>query len=47
MAQLLIATDEPGEIVDAAGIRLQGDAKHLIGVLLPNQHPVLAKWDHI
>lgn len=46
IAQLLIGTDEPDEIVDAAGIRLRGDAKQLVHVLMPNEHPTLAAWDN-
>ena len=45
IAQLLIGTDDPHEIADAAGTRLRGRAKQLIDVLLPNQHPILAEWD--
>jgi hypothetical protein len=45
VAQLLIGTDEPDEIVAAAGMRLSGDARHLIRVLFPNQHPTLSAWD--
>lgn len=46
VAQLLIGTDEPREIVATHGIRLTGDAARLIDVLFPNQHPVLGTWDH-
>jgi len=46
IAQLLIGADEPREIVEAGGIRLRGDAGRLIDVLLPNQRPALAAWDH-
>lgn len=46
IAQLLIGTDEPREIADAGRIRLSGQAGQLIDVLLPNQHPALAAWDH-
>ena len=45
IVQLLIGTDEPGEVVDAAGIRLTGDAKKLVEVLFPNRCPCLRPWD--
>lgn len=45
IAQLLIGTDEPGEIVEAGKIRLTGDAKQLVEVLFPNQHPMLGTID--
>jgi hypothetical protein len=45
IAQLLIGTDEPDEVVEAGGIRLTGDARKLIQVLFPNQHPQLGVWD--
>jgi hypothetical protein len=45
IAQLLIGTDEPGEIIDAAGMRLTGDARGLVGVLFPNRQPALRPWD--
>ncbi len=45
IAQLLIGTDEPGEVIESAGIRLSGDAKALAPILFPNQHPQLAAWD--
>lgn len=46
IAQLLIGTDDPLEIADAAGLKLTGDAKALLPVLFPAQHPMLAEWDH-
>jgi hypothetical protein len=46
IAQLLIGTDEPGETVANAGIRLTGDAAALAPVLFPAQHPTLGSWDH-
>ncbi len=45
VAQLIMGTDEPEEVVEAGRIRLAGDARDLIGVLFPNQHPTLALWD--
>ncbi len=45
IAQLIIGSDEPGEIVEAAGIRVTGDARTLIEVLFPNQHPRLCALD--
>lgn len=45
IAQLLLGTDEPMEIVTANRTRLTGDAKELLGVLMPNQHPMLGAWD--
>ncbi len=45
VAQLLMGTDDPMEIVAASGMRLAGDARKLIGVLFPNQYPMLSGWD--
>ena len=45
IAQLLIGTDEPEEVIDAGRTRLSGDARKLAPVLFPNQHPNLAAWD--
>ena len=45
VTRLLLGSDEPGEIVEAAGIRLAGDARKLLPVLFPNQHPMLSPWD--
>lgn len=45
IAQLIIGTDNPGEIIDSARTRLAGDAAALIEVLFPAQHPVLGAWD--
>ena len=45
IAQLLIGTDEPDEIVAAAGMRLRGDARQLARVLFPRQHPMLCQCD--
>jgi hypothetical protein len=41
VAQLLIGTDGPQEIVEAAGMRLSGDARALVGALFCAQHPTL------
>jgi hypothetical protein len=46
IAQLLLGTDEPGEILESAGMQVTGDAGQLAGVLFPAQHPVLSQWDH-
>jgi len=46
IAQLLIGTDEPAETIASHALRLSGDAKELVGVLFPNQHPMLGAWDH-
>ena len=45
IAQLLIGTDEPGEIIEAGRIRLTGDARKLIEVLFGHQHPMLSAPD--
>ena len=45
IVQLLIGTDEPGETIESAGIRLTGDAKMLAQVLFPNRRPGLRPWD--
>jgi hypothetical protein len=41
IAQLLIGTDDPGELVESAGMRLRGEAGRLLPVLFPDQHPQL------
>ncbi len=46
IVQLLIGTDNPLAIVESAGLRCTGDAKLLLQVLFPCQHPVLSQWDH-
>ena len=46
VAQLLIGTDDPCQTADAARMRLAGDARRLLDVLLPCRHPMLAAWDH-
>ena len=45
VVQLLIGTDEPEETIRAAGIRLSGDARRLVPVLFPNQHPKIGALD--
>jgi predicted N-acetyltransferase YhbS len=46
VAQLLIGTDTPDEVVRAGGLRLAGDADVLVRALFPYQHPLLPAWDH-
>ena len=45
IAQLLIGSEDPDEVVDAGRLRLTGDARMLAHVLFPNRHPNLAAWD--
>ena len=45
MAQLLLGTDEPDEIVVREKIAVCGDAADLLGVLFPNQYPTLHEED--
>jgi predicted N-acetyltransferase YhbS len=45
IAQLLIGTDESEEVIEAGKIKLTGDAKSLMKILFPNQHPNLGAWD--
>jgi hypothetical protein len=45
IALLLFGTDDPQETVDAGRIRLRGQAKVLVPVLFPNEHPALSVWD--
>lgn len=45
IAQLIISTAEPLEIAEVAPLRLSGDAKKLLPVLFPAQHPQLSPWD--
>ncbi|NLW49952.1 MAG: GNAT family N-acetyltransferase [Candidatus Brocadiaceae bacterium] len=47
IARLLIGSDEPGEVVKDAGMRLMGDARRLVEVLFPNNHPTQGQWDHV
>ena len=44
IVQLLLGTDEPGEII-SAGVETHGDAAELAGALFPAQHPMLGPWD--
>ncbi len=46
IAQLLIGTATPPEIVEQAGTRITGDARRLLPTLFPAQHPLLGEWDH-
>ncbi len=45
VVQLLLGTDEPLEIAAAARMRLTGDARGLVPVLFPHQHPMLSAFD--
>jgi predicted N-acetyltransferase YhbS len=45
IASLLIGTDEPEETVEAGNMKLTGEAKTLVPVLFPNEHPVLHTRD--
>jgi hypothetical protein len=45
VAQLLIGTDAPGEVIEAAGMKVAGDARRLAEVLFPAQHPQLSLRD--
>ena len=45
IAQLLVGTHEPQETVEAAGIRLTGEASMLLDTLFPAQHPRIDCWD--
>ena len=45
VAQLLFGTDDPSETVEEGGIQLRGQAKVLVPVLFPNEHPALSFWD--
>jgi hypothetical protein len=45
ISQLLLGTDDPDETVQAGGIRVRGEAKLLVPVLFPNEHPALSSWD--
>ena len=38
-------SDNPSETVDEGGIQLRGQAKVLVPVLFPNEHPALSFWD--
>jgi len=45
IAQLLIGTDDPAAIIDAAGMKTTGEARRIAEVLFPNQHPQLSLRD--
>ena len=45
IAQLLIGTDNPDEVIDAARIRTSGDAASLTKALFPRQDPLLSPLD--
>ena len=45
IVQLLIGTDQPEETIEAGRMRLTGDARELVKVLFPNEHPMLSPWD--
>lgn len=45
IAQLLIGGDEAEEIIESGKTKLTGDAKCLVKILFPNQHPCLGAWD--
>jgi len=45
IAQFLIGTTEPGETVDAYGTRVTCEARQLLPILFPNQHPTLGNAD--
>jgi hypothetical protein len=45
VAQLLLGSDEPGEVIEAGRMKLSGDAARLVAVLFPNQHPTLRMLD--
>jgi predicted acetyltransferase len=46
ISQLILGTDDPSEVVEAAKMRLTGDAKFLVPALFPSQYPTLAALDH-
>jgi hypothetical protein len=41
IAQLILGCEDPYETVEEAGVRLSGDARKLVGVLFPWQHPMM------
>jgi hypothetical protein len=45
IAQLIIGSDDPEEIVMAAGTRLTGDVARLLAVLFPRQDPQMCNED--
>ncbi|MCE5278941.1 MAG: GNAT family N-acetyltransferase [Planctomycetaceae bacterium] len=46
VVQLVVGTQDPFETIDAAGIKLTGEANRLLPVLFPDQHPMLSQRDH-
>ena len=45
IAQLLVGADDPMELIDAYPVRLKGDARLLLPILFPNEHPALHVLD--
>ncbi len=45
VVQLLLGTDEPGEVIEAGGMQLRGEAGRLADVLFPAQWPQLSQMD--
>ncbi len=45
LAQLLIGTDEPDEVIAVAGMRISGEGRRLARALFPAQQPRLSSWD--
>jgi hypothetical protein len=45
VARFLIGSDEPGEIIQQAGMVCTGEAAGLASVLFPNLYPVMSHWD--
>ena len=45
IARLTIGTEPPEETTEAAATRVTGDARRLMPILFPPQHPMLGAWD--
>jgi predicted N-acetyltransferase YhbS len=45
IAQLILGSDEPCEIVEASGTKLSGNTRLLATTMFPNQWPNLCAWD--
>ena len=45
LAQLIIGGEDPGEIIEVGKMKLTGQARELVEVLFPHQHPSLDIWD--
>ncbi|NQU42952.1 GNAT family N-acetyltransferase [bacterium] len=45
LAQLLIGTDEPTDVVQSHGMKLSGETKGLVPALFPERHPTLNTLD--